>query len=112
MATNRETNSGASPENLWSVERHSEFGTVFIWASGSHSDRVPFRGPNSRPIREISRTEIGSVIDAHARDLANEEDPTLALSRLLGIARLSKDVRGYLSDCARWREENAAEGTY
>ena len=30
------------------------------------------------------------------------------LSRLLGIARLSKDARAYLSDCARWREENAA----
>ena len=94
------------------VECHSEFETVFIWAPGSHSDRIPFRGLNSRPIREVSRTEIGSVIDTHAHDLANEEDTILALSRLLGIARLSKDARAYLSDCARWREENAAEGTY
>ena len=94
------------------VERHSEFETVFIWAPGSHYDRIPFRGLSSRPIREVSRTEIGSVIDAHAHDLANGEDPILALSRLLGIARLSKDARAYLSDCARWREENAAEGTY
>ena len=99
-------------KNLRSVERHSEFQTVFVWAPGSHSDRVPFRGLNGRPIREISRAEIGSVIDAHARDLANEENPILALSRLLGIARLSKDARAYLSNCARWREENAAEGTY
>ena len=98
-------------KNLWLVERHSEFETVFVWAPGSHSGRVPFRGLNGRPIREISRTEIGSVIDAHARDLANEEDLILALSRLLGIARLSKDARTYLSDCARWRVENAAEGT-
>ena len=95
-------------KSLSSVERHSEFDTVFVWVIGSHSDRVPFRGLNGRPIREVSRTEIGSVIDAHAHDLANEEDPILALSRLLGIARLSKDARAYLSDCARWREENAA----
>ena len=94
------------------VERHTEFETVFIWAPGSYSDRIPFRGLNSRPIREVSRTEIGSVIDTHAHDLANEEDPILALSRLLGIARLSKDARTYLSDCTRWREGNAAKGTY
>ena len=98
--------------NLWSVERHSEFGIVFVWAPGSHSDRVPFRGLNGRVIREVSRTEIGSVIDAHAYALANTEDPILVLSRLLGISRLSKDARAYLSDCARWREENAAERTY
>ena len=99
-------------KNLWSVERHSEFETVFVWASGSHSGRVPFRGLTGRSIRDISRTEIATIIDAHARDLANEEDPILALSRLLGISRLSKDARDYLSDCARWREENSAEGTH
>ena len=95
-------------KNLWTVERHPEFETVFVWAPGGHSDRVPFRGLNGRSVREISRTEIGSVIDTHARDLAKEEDPILALSRLLGISRLSKDTRGYLSDCARWRAQNVA----
>ena len=98
-------------KNLGLVECHAEFDTVFVWASGSHSPRVPFRGLNGRPIREVSRTEISSVIDAHAHDLANEEDPILTLSRLLGIARLSKDARVYLSDCTRWREEGATEGT-
>ena len=96
-------------KNLWSVERHSEFETVFIWAPGTYSNRVPFRGLNGRQIREVSRTEIASVIDAHAHDLANEEDPILALSRLLGVVRLSKDARAYLSDCVRWREENSVE---
>ena len=96
-------------KNLQSVESHSEFDTVFVWASGSHSDRVPFRGLNGRPIREVSRTEIASVIDANVHGFANEEDPILSLSRLLGIARLSKDARAFLSDCARWREENAPE---
>ena len=98
--------------NLSSVERHSEFGTVFVWAPGSHSGRVPFRGLNSRQVRDVSRTEIASVIDVNARALANAEDSILVLSRLLGIARLSKDARAYLSDCARWRQESAAEGTH
>ena len=97
-------------KNLGSVERHSEFETVFVWAPGSHSDRVPFRGLKDRPIRDISRTEVASVIDAHGSDLAKEDDPILALSRLLRISRLSKDARACLSDCARWREENTADG--
>ena len=97
--------------NLSLMERHLEFETVFVWVPGSHSDRVPFRGLNGRSIRDISRTEIGSVIDAHAYALANEEDPILALSRLLGIARLSKDARTYLSDCMRWKDISAANTT-
>ncbi len=88
--------------NLRLVERHQEFRTVFVWAPGSHSDRVPFRGMNGRAIRDISRAEIGSVIDTHAHDLSTEHDPVLALSRLLGIARLSNDARTYLSECLRW----------
>lgn len=97
--------------NLGLVECHTEFETVFVWESGSHSPRVPFRGLNGRAIREISRTEISSVIDTHADDLANEDDPILTLSRLLGIARLSKDARDYLSNVTRWREESETEGT-
>ncbi len=92
--------------NLSLVECHPEFRVDFVWAPGSHSDWVPFRGLNGRPIRDISRAEIGSVIDTLARALANEEDPILALSRRLGIARLSKDARAYLSDCVEWGREN------
>ena len=99
-------------KNLRSVKSHPEFETVFVWPPGRHSNRVPFRGLDGRSIRDISRTEIGSVIDAHALDLANEDDPILALSRLLGVSRLRKDTRAYLSDCAKWRAENAVEETY
>ena len=94
-------------KNLSMVECHSESETVFVWVLGSHSARVPFRGLNGRRIRDVSRTEIASVIDANVRPLANAEDPILGLSRLLGIGRLTKDARAYLSECARWREENA-----
>ncbi len=98
-------------KNLRTVESHSEFGTTFVWVPGTHANRVPFRGLNGRNIREVSRTEIASVIDVHRRDLAIAEDPTLTLSRCLGIARLSKDARAYLSDCIRWREEAAGVDT-
>lgn len=93
-------------ENLKSVERHTEFGTIFLWVPASHAGRVPFRGLNGRSIRDVSRTEIASVIDTHRHELGSAEDPILALSRRLGIARLSKDARAYLSDCARWRQES------
>ena len=96
-------------ENLRSVERYSEFDTDFVWVPGSHARRIPFRGLNGRKIREVSRTEIASVVDANERDLAIDADPILVLSRHLGIARLSKDARAYLSDCVRWSEENPAE---
>jgi len=98
-------------KNLRSVESHSEFGTAFVWAPGTHTSRVPFRGLAGRSIRDISRTEIASVIDARRRDLVIAEDPVLTLSRYLGIARLSKDARAYLADCVRWREETVGVDT-
>ncbi len=97
--------------NLGSAEHHSEFGTVFVWAPGSHATRVPFRGVRDRAIRSVSRTEIASVIDRHIHELVDAEDFILALSRLLGIARLSQDARAYLSECVRWREQNGREGS-
>ena len=83
---------------------------TFVWAPGTHADRVPFRGMDDRSIRDVSRAEIASVIDAHSARLAEAEDPTLFLSRLLGISRLSKDARAYLTECARWRGQNSIAG--
>ena len=97
-------------KNLGQVESHPESGAMFVWAPSSHSDRVPFRGMNDRSIRDVSRAEIASVIDAHSGELASAEDPTLLLSRFLGISRLSQDARAYLTECARWREQNAIAG--
>ena len=37
-------------KNLGRVERHTEFGTTFVWSPGSHSNRVPFRGLDDRAI--------------------------------------------------------------
>ena len=96
--------------NLGAVELHAEFETTFVWAPDSHTDRVAFRGLGDRTIRDISRAEIASVIDTHASKLKMTDDSIVVLSRQLGVARLSKDARAYLSDCVRWREqENGAE---
>ena len=97
--------------NLEAVELHSEFETTFVWAPGSHTNRVAFRGLNDRTIRDVSRAEIASVIDLHAPTLEAADDFIVVLSRQLGIARLSKDARGYLADCVRWREQESAAHT-
>lgn len=91
--------------NLGAVEKHMEAARVFVWAPGSHASRIPFRGLNERAVRDISRAEIASVIDAHEALLSEAEDPALDLSRLLGIARLSKKGRAYLSGCILWRKK-------
>ncbi len=40
-----------------------EFGEMFVWIHGETIDRMPFRGLKDRPIFEVSRTEIASVLD-------------------------------------------------
>ena len=94
---------------LGPMECHHEFGEIFIWAPRSYADRVTFQGLNGRPIEHISRTKITSVIDAHTPQLAEEKDQILALSRLLGIKRLSKKAREYLSKCTIWHEDSTKE---
>ena len=89
-------------ENLGAVECHAELVRTFVWAPGRHERRVPFRGLEDRPIRDISRSEIASVIDDNAKEIASAEDPMLVLARLLGIARLSDGGREYLEKCAAW----------
>lgn len=90
-------------ENLGTIECHSEFDRTFVWAPGRHVSRVPFRGLEGRPIRDVSRAEIASVIDDNPEEIFNAGDPMLGLARLLGIARLSGGGRAYLEQCAAWR---------
>ena len=45
-----------------------------MWAPGRHVSRVPFRGLEGRPIRDVSRAEIASVVDDNAEEIANAED--------------------------------------
>ncbi|WP_339948029.1 DUF3320 domain-containing protein [uncultured Albimonas sp.] len=90
---------------LGEVLVEDQFGTPFVWPKDGRADRTPFRGLDHRAIREVSRTEIASVIDAHSEELACSEDPTLDLARQLGIARLSSDARAYLDQVRAWRDE-------
>ncbi|MDO5604803.1 MAG: DUF3320 domain-containing protein [Paracoccus sp. (in: a-proteobacteria)] len=76
---------------------------VFLWTKDSLRDRVPFRGLQQRALREISRAEIAELIDRFSANIDAADDPELELARLVGIARLSKDARDYLSLCRNWR---------
>ncbi|RRH73823.1 DUF3320 domain-containing protein [Falsigemmobacter faecalis] len=80
-----------------------EGGAAFLWTPGSLSDRVPFKGLQDRALREVSRAEIAELIDRHAARIAAAEDPDLELARLMGISRLTRDARDYLSSCRAWR---------
>lgn len=92
---------------LGSADIKDEFGVSFVWSHASYSKRKDFRGLGDRSIREVSRTEIASIIDNNARDLAASEDSIMSLSRLIGIARLSEDARDYLGYCWKWRDETS-----
>lgn len=83
----------------------AEDGVRFLWTKGAADGPVRFRGMDDRPLRDISRVEIADVIDGHADRIATAEDPVLELARLMGIARLSRDARDYLSACLDWRRE-------
>ena len=98
-------------ENLGAVECRPELARTFVWAPGRHMRRVPFRGLEDRPIRDVSRSEIASVIDDNAKEIASAEDPMLVLARLLGIARLSGGGRAYLEKCTAWCREGEATRT-
>jgi len=90
---------------LGDAEVKDEFGVPFVWLHDSYIDRVVFRGLMRRSIRDVSRAEIAYVIDNHEDALEATEDRIMALSRLLGVARLSQDARDYLNTCWRWRNE-------
>ena len=90
------------------MEMHAEDGVKFVWAPGTYSTTIPFKPNTSRPLREISRSEIASVIAANLRGLSVAEDPVLDLARILGVGRLSSDAREYLKSVFVWFERNLA----
>lgn len=91
------------------VEAHSEEDVVFLWSTGTHSNRASFRFRNERGIRDISRTEIATLYDQHAAALNGNMDPIVELARLAGIGRLSSDAKSYLESCAAWRANTMAK---
>ncbi len=91
---------------LQRVERHPEDHIDFVWPVGKYSKRVPFRGMDNRSVREVSRSEIASVIDDNAQELKISKRFVKDLSHLLGIKRLSNDALAYLSDCKDWWDYN------
>lgn len=98
-------------ECLGDCDIHSENGVEFVWKKDSYRERVAYRTGLDRSIREISRTEIASLYDAHAQEIDNSDDPVLELARRAGIARLSADARDYLAGCIIWlKQDGVASG--
>ncbi len=84
------------------IEIQTEFGESFVWIAGDTRNQIPFQGLNGRPIREVSRKEIASVLDAISENLWYADDPVHYLSGKLGIGRLSNQSRAYLEKIIDW----------
>lgn len=91
------------------VEAHPEEDVIFLWSTGTHSTRMPFRPSSERSIRDISRTEIATLYDQHVPQLTGDKDMIVELARLAGIGRLSSDTRNYLESCVAWRADTMAD---
>ena len=89
------------------AEIHDEFGVPFVWAAGTIRERSPFRGLQGRPIQDVSRTEIASVLDKISEDLSTSNDQIGDLARYLGVIRVSNSARDYLKNIKKWYD---AEG--
>ena len=90
---------------LGATELHDEFGTQFVWLPGTHQDRIPYRGLNSRVISDVSRSEVATVLDDIGADLTASEDPTGDLARHLGISRVTGPVRQQIEKIMRWHHD-------
>lgn len=84
------------------TETRSEFGKEFVWVTGEVQNRVPYRGLDGRQIRDVSRTEIASILDEMDGNIFNADDPHIKLARRLGIYRLSPNARAYLDKVMDW----------
>ena len=84
------------------TEIQTEFGKSFVWIAGDTRNQIPFQGLNGRPIQDVSRKEIASVLDEIGENLWYSDDPAHYLARKLGIARLRNLSRAYLEKVIDW----------
>ncbi len=82
-----------------------EFGIPFVWPKDAEADRIPFSGMRGRALRDISRTEIASLIDARRGSLEASPDAVAEIGRALSISRLTTEARAYIDACRKWAEE-------
>jgi len=90
---------------IGAAELHDEFGTSFVWLPGAYRDRIPYRGLENRAIRDVSRSEVATVLDEIGSDLAASEDPTGDLARHLGMSRVTEPARRRIENILRWYED-------
>lgn len=91
--------------NLSGIQLVEEFGKEYAWLPDTYSPRVPFNGLKGRSLRDISRTEIASLIDDNIDAINNADDSLRVIADSLGISRFTQDARDYLRSCMSWWEE-------
>jgi len=68
----------------------------FLWASGVSLETTDFRHPltevDRRPVDQIALAELCDIVITHRKDLT-EPDPALAISRRIGLNRLTSGAR-------------------
>ena len=89
---------------LGAADLHDEFGTPFVWLPGTYQDRIPYRGLEHRAIRDVSRSEVATVLDDIGTDLTASEDPAGDLARHLGMSRVTSSARQQIEYIMRWYE--------
>jgi hypothetical protein len=92
-------------KTLGGAEVYDEFGVSFVWAPGTHKNRIEFRGLLDRSIQDVSRTEIAAVLDEIGVDLSASDDPIGDLARHMGINRVSSSAREYLLCVQNWYDD-------
>ncbi len=93
---------------LGANEVHRDGDVSFVWYPGTHARRIPFRPGLQRDAREIPSAEIFGLIAEHSI-LLKSEDPCRDLAQLIGIGRLSEELREHLEAClAAYRRGDAA----
>jgi len=87
------------------IEIHREFDNDFVWIAGDTQSKIPYRGLEGRPIQEVSRKEIASVLDNIGENLWDVADPVSHLSIELGIKRPTAQCLAYLEKIIYWHQD-------
>ncbi len=89
------------------VELHVEPQTngrerTFAWAGNTCGPRAPWRGRRERDLADISRHEWADLLDRHADELENADDPVKAAAALAGVKSLVEPTRELLTAYRNW----------
>ena len=80
----------------------------FLWADDSPKETIPFRYPaddsERRSLDEVAMPELIGLVQEHPH-LAASDDPSIALARVIGLARLARKARERLEEALNTHRE-------